>query len=47
VTTNLSSKIPLEQIESIRFAVRDRGFFASGVERLATTLGVVIDTHLS
>jgi death-on-curing protein len=38
VTTYLSSEILLEQLESIGFVVRDRGLFASCVDRPATTL---------
>jgi death-on-curing protein len=38
MTIYLSSEILLEQLESIGFVVRDRGLFASCVERAATTL---------
>jgi death-on-curing protein len=38
VTTYLSSEILLAQLESIGFVVRDRGLFASCVDRPATTL---------
>jgi death-on-curing protein len=38
VTTYLSSEILLEQLESIGFVVRDRGLFASCVDRPAKTL---------
>ena len=38
MTTYLSSEILLEQLESIGFVVRDRGLFASCVDRPATTL---------
>jgi death-on-curing protein len=38
MTVYLSSEILLEQLESIGFVVRDKGLFASCVERAATTL---------
>jgi death-on-curing protein len=38
MTIYLSSEILLEQLESIGFVVRDKGLFASCVERAATTL---------